>query len=178
MKKLSVLVVSILLAVCLTATAFAATGLGSVTEVAATNADGDTPGKVSITTTMCAVTLDENGVIVGIKFDAVQPAVSYDAAGAVYGTYDAEPITKIQKGDNYNMKTYVPTAVGEWYEQAAVLENWCIGKTVEQVLAMQTYDKEDGEHTCVPAEPDLVSGCTIDVGAFLKALEMAASLAQ
>ena len=179
MKKFAVAALSMLLVLSMIGCAFATTtGVGSVTEVTATSADGDAVGKVSITTTMCAVTLDDDGVIVGIRFDAVQPSASYDATGAVYGTVDASPLTKIEKGDDYNMKKFVPTAVGEWYEQAAALEAWCIGKTVDQVLAMQTYSKEDGEHFCVPNEPDLVSSCTIDVAAFQEALKKAADVAK
>ena len=91
MKKIVALVLAIMM-VGMTACAFAATGCGAVTTVSCTNADGETAGKVSITTTMCAVTLDENGVITGIQFNAVQPAATYDANG-VAGNYNAAPFT-------------------------------------------------------------------------------------
>lgn len=174
MKKIIALSLALML-VLMASCAFAATGVGAVTSVACTNADGETAGKVSITTTMCAVTLDENGVIVGIQFDAVQPSATYDATG-VAGNYNAAPITKIEKQDAYGMRGV--SAIGaEWFEQARALEDWCIGKTVAEVLGMKTYAKNE-EHTCVPEEPDLVSVCTIDVGAFLKALEKAAAVAK
>ena len=66
----------------------------------------------------------------------------------------------------------------EWYEQAAALEEWCIGKTVEEVLGMKTFDRGDGSHTMVPDEADLKAGCTITVGDYLKALVNAAANAQ
>ena len=71
------------------------------------------------------------------------------------------------------------TSIGkEWYEQAEALEAWCIGKTVEEVVSMPTYDKGDGHHTQVPDDVDLKSGCTIDVGNFLQALKKAADNAK
>ena len=174
MKKIIALALALMM-VAMTACAFAATGVGAVTSVSCTNADGETAGKVSITTTMCAVTLDENGVITGIQFNAVQPSASYDAQGQA-GNYNAAPITKVEKGEAYGMKG-VSSIGKEWYEQAAAFEAWCVGKTVEQVLGMQTYAKNE-EHNCVPNEPDLVSSCTIDVGAFQQALKLAAESAK
>ena len=62
--------------------------------------------------------------------------------------------------------------------QAEALEAWWIGKTVEEVVSMPTYDKGDGHHTQVPDDVDLKSGCTIDVGNFLQALQKAADNAK
>lgn len=176
MKKIIALSLAVMMLVAMASCAFAATGIGAVTSVACTDADGETNGKVSITTTMCAVTLDENGVITGIMFDAVQPSASYDAEGAA-GAYNAAPITKFEKKDGYNMRG--ASGIGkEWFEQAAALEAWCIGKTVEQVLGMQIGHSEKTGHDNVPQEPDLTSSCTIDVGAMLEALAKAAAAAK
>lgn len=175
MKKLIALVLCVVMMMSVASMAMATTGIGAVTSVSCTDAAADANGKVSITTTMCAVTLDENGVIVGIMFDAVQPSANYDATG-VAGDYNAAPITKLAKQEDYGMRKASPIGA-EWFEQAAALEQWCIGKTVAEVLAMQTYAKNE-EHNCVPNEPDLLTSCTIDVGAFLKALAIAAEVAR
>ena len=66
----------------------------------------------------------------------------------------------------------------EWFEQAEALEDWCVGKTVEEVVTMPTYDKGDGRHTQVPDDVDLKTGCTIDMGSFLNALQKAADNAK
>lgn len=175
MKKVIALVLSLVL-VLSAVSALAATGLGSVTTVEVTAAEGEKAGKVSVNTTMCAVTLDENGVIVAVKFDAVQPAGSIAADGTVVGDAYDEPKTKIEKEYEYGMAPV--SGIGkDWFEQAAGLEAWCIGKTVAEVLAMPTMDKGDGHHTCVPTDADLITSCTIDVGALLKALEKAAAAA-
>lgn len=47
-----------------------------------------------------------------------------------------------------------------------------------KLVGMPTYDKGDGHHTQVPDDVDLKSGCTIDVGSFLKAIQAAANNAK
>lgn len=175
MKKLIAFVLVAIMMMSVASMALAATGVGSVTSVSASDASADANGKVSVNTTMCAVTIDENGVIVGIKFDAVQPAAAFDAAGAA-DVADPTPRTKEEKKEDYGMRPASPIGA-EWFEQAAALEAWCIGKTVAEVLGMETYAKNDA-HPCVSNEVDLVSSCTIDVGDLLKALEKAAAVAK
>ena len=176
MKKILSVVLAAMMILSMTS-AFAATGLGSVTSVSLTPATAEKAGSVSVNTTMCAVTLDDAGKIVAIKFDVVQPKAAFDAAGAASGELNAAPQTKKELKEGYGMKR-VSSIGKEWYEQAAALEAWCIGKTVEEVLGMKTFDRGDGSHTMVPDEADLKAGCTITVGDYLKALVNAAANAQ
>ena len=116
-------------------------------------------------------------VITAVSFDIAQNKIGFDAAGALTSELTGEHPTKKELGDAYGMKG--ATSIGkEWYEQAEALEAWCIGKTVEEVVSMPTYDKGDGHHTQVPDDVDLKSGCTIDVGNFLQALQKAADNAK
>ena len=173
MKKILTVVMLTALMLALATSALAATGLGSVTSVAVTAAEADKAGSVSVNTTICAVTLDDEGKIVDIKFDAVQPKGAFDATGAA-ADFNAAPQTKKELKEGYGMQKV--SAIGkEWYEQAAALEAWCIGKTVDEVLGMPTFDRGDGHHTMVPDDADLKTGCTITVGDYLKALEKAAA---
>ena len=177
MKKFLTIALLIMALLAITTSAMAATGLGSVTSVSLTPATAEKAGSVSVNTTMCAVTLDDAGKIVAIKFDVVQPKAAFDATGAASGELKAAPQTKKELKEGYGMLK--ASAIGkEWYEQAAVLEAWCIGKTVDEVLAMKTFDRGDGNHTMVPDEADLSAGCTITVGDYLKALSLAAADAQ
>ena len=171
MKKiLTIALATALLA--LATTAMAATGLGSVTSVKLTPAAADKAGSVSVNTTMCAVTLDDAGKIVAVQFDVVQPKAAFDATGAASAELNAAPQTKKELKEGYGMVK--ASSIGkEWFEQAAALEAWCIGKTVEEVCAMKTFDRGDGSHTMVPDEADLKTGCTITVGDYLIALEKA-----
>lgn len=178
MKKIltAALLTALLLSLAVSAMAVT-TGLGSVTSVTVTPATADAAGSVSVNTTMCAVTLDDEGKIVSISFDAVQPKGAFDATGAVAGEVDAEPRTKVEKKEAYGMVGASPIGK-EWYEQAAYFENWCIGKTVAEVVTTPTYDKGDGHHTTVPDDVDLKAGTTIDIGDMLKALAKAAANAK
>ena len=177
MKKILTTVLLIMAVLAIATSAMAATGLGAVTSVSLTPATADKAGSVSVNTTMCAVTLDDAGKIVAVKFDVVQPKAAFDAAGAASGELNAAPQTKKELKEGYGMKR-VSSIGKEWYEQAAALEEWCIGKTVEEVLGMKTFDRGDGSHTMVPDEADLKAGCTITVGDYLKALVNAAADAQ
>ena len=173
MKKILTVVMLTALMLALATSALAATGLGSVTSVSVTAATADKAGTASVNTTMCAVTLDDAGKIVAIKFDVVQPKGAFDTTGAA-ADFNAAPQTKKELKEGYGMVK--ASAIGkEWFEQAAALEAWCIGKTVEEVLGMPTFDRGDGHHTMVPDDADLKTGCTISVGDYLKALEKAAA---
>lgn len=171
MKKILSAAAMAALLLSVSAGALAATGLGSVTEVSNTAATADKAGSVSVDTTMCAVELDDEGKIVSISFDVVQSSAAYDATGAVSGEETAEPLSKVELKEDYGMKK--ASAIGkEWYEQMTALESWCIGKTVEEILA--TPLDESGKAT----DADLVSGCTVHINAQLKALEKAAANAK
>ena len=176
MKKILTVALMTALLLAIATTAMAATGLGSITSVSLTPA-GSSNGSVSVNTTMCAVTLDDEGKIVAVQFDVVQPKAAFDATGAAAGDINAAPQTKKELKEGYGMK--VASAIGkEWYEQAAALEAWCVGKTVEEVCAMKTFDRGDGHHTMVPDEADLKASVTVSVGDYLEALKKAAAVAK
>lgn len=170
MKKLIALVLCAVMMMSVASMALAATGVGCYTTVKSTAATADADGKIAVTTTVCAVTLDENGVIVGINFDAIQPAASFDAAGALTCDEAQETPTKRERGLGYNMKNASPIGL-EWYEQMDAFEAWCIGKTVDEVLNM-------GVENGYPTDPDVLSGCTIHITDQLIALKNAAAAAK
>lgn len=169
MKKILTVAVMTALLLAIATTAMAATGLGSVTSVKLTPA-GASAGNVSVNTTMCAVTLDDAGKIVAVQFDVVQPAGAFDATGAA-AEFNATPQTKNEIKEGYGMKAISPIGL-EWYEQMDKLEDWCIGKTVEQVLSMELNEKG------VPTDADLVSGCTVHINDQLVSLQKAAASAR
>ena len=170
MKKILSAVLMTALLLTLAASALAATGVGAVTSVSVTPATADKAGSVSAYVYLCAVTLDDNGVITGVDFDAVQPAGAFDTTGAA-GEFNAAPQTKNEIKEGYGMKR-VSSIGKEWYEQAAALEEWCIGKTVDQVLGMELNEKG------VPTDADLLSGCTVHINDQLVSLQKAAANAR
>ena len=97
-----------------------------------------------------AVTLDADGKITSCLVDASQAKCSI-ADGKFTVEKGASPIGK------------------EWYEQAAHLEAWTVGKTAEEVKAGIGSDFG-------PADDDLKAGCTITVGSILNNVANAATV--
>ena len=153
----------------------AKTGLGTVISASVTEEDKENEkgASVQINTNMMAVALDENGVIVAAILDVAQQKAAFDLEG-VAGEVDLR--TKVEKEGDYGMKGV--SAIGkEYYEQAKAFTEWMVGQTVEEVLAMPTYER-DANHTACPDVEDLKSSVSITVGDYLKALEEAASMAK
>ena len=165
MKKNLTAVLAALLMMCLTVSAFAATGVGHHTTVTVTAAAADKAGSVAVDTYFCAVTLDDNGVITGVQFDCVQSKGSFDAAGAVSGEVTVNPQSKNELADAYGMKAYSPIGK-EFHEQMDALAAWCVGKTLEEVLALNAEDA------------DLKAGCTVYIGSEMIALQKAVANAK
>ena len=82
-----------------------------------------------------AVTTFDGDTITSCLLDGVQPAVKFDAAGAVTSDLTAPVQTKNQLGENYGMKAY-GGAIAEWNEQAASFAAYVTGKTAEEVLSL------------------------------------------
>ena len=125
------------------------------------DAEGDKNGQNKLDTTFVAAALDAEGKIVAASSDCVQVAFTFDATGASLFDLTKTVSSKKQLGDGYNMKLYGGSAK-EWYEQAAIFDNACLGKTVSDVSALMG---EDNYGTA-----DLKNaGCTILVDGFVKA---------
>ena len=78
--------------------------------------------------------------------------------------YALEDTTKKTLGANYGM--IVGSSIGkEWNEQVQALENWCVGKTGEEVFIG-------------PATEELKSSCTIYYGHLLQAVAAACDAAK
>ena len=142
-------------------------GTGSVTNVVGKINEGFDK-EVKFDTTFASVVLEGN-VIKYVYFDVAQDKVTFDSAGHVTSD-NATSMSKKDLGDNYGMKDKSPIKK-EWFEQVEALEKWAVGKTVEEVLNMPTTQKDE-KHT-VPADKDLMTGCTISVTGFQQALEKA-----
>jgi hypothetical protein len=125
---------------------------------------------------IAAVVFDDAGKVAGVAIDTAQTRVNFDAEGQVISDRTALYPTKKELGDDYGMTKASEIGV-EWYEQIASLEEWMIGKTVEEVKAMQVKEV-DAAHPSVPDEPDLVSLVTITVQDYIYAVDEAYSRAR
>lgn len=172
MKKLFALLLVLALSLTVLSGAMADTlGLGIVTSVSsskAATADADGVGQVD--SSICTVMVDANGVITSVVFDVAQTMVNFNAKGEITTDLTAAIQSKLEKGDAYGMKGASPIGK-EWFEQAAALQAYCTGKTLEQVLAGVSED-----HNSAVAE-DLKAGATIHLAGLINALVKAYSQA-
>ena len=117
-------------------------GTASFTEVSSRAATAEVAGRVQFTTIYATVLLDKDNKIVWVSIDSAQNNGTFDTLGAIVKA-EAAP-TKKEKGDAYNMKA--ASAIGkEWYEQIAALEEYFVGKTVAEIMAMKLTDERSEE---------------------------------
>ena len=95
MKKILSAVLLAALLMSLATCAFAATGLGVVTTLTNTSATAEKDGSVSSYTFMCALSLDAEGKIESVTFDALQTKGTFNTAGEITCDAAMEPQTKV-----------------------------------------------------------------------------------
>ena len=143
------------------------TGLAIVAGAEAENA-----ASIEYDASIVAVTVDDAGVITSCIIDSLGATVAIDATGAITSDVAAAPATKNELGEAYGMKAYAG-AKYEWYEQAAALAEFAVGKTVDE-LKNGAVD-ESGK---APAGSDLATTATIYLGGYVNAIEAAVNNAQ
>lgn len=148
------------------------TGLGQTVSLAkSAGATAEKGAAAQADVTMCAATFAADGTILTVTFDVAQCKVAFDLEGKLTTDTAAAFRTKKMLKDDYGMKG-VSGIQKEWYEQAAALEAWMVGKNVNDVLGMKVYER-DASHKEVPDVEELKSSVTITVGDYLKALKNA-----
>ncbi len=134
--------------------------------------DGAEKGaSVEITATFVGLATNADGKIIGIMFDAAQQKINFDVAGELTGEIDLR--TKVEKGPDYNMIIASPIEK-ELFEQYKALGDYAMGKTIDEVIGMPTYEKNE-DYPMIPDVEDLKASVTIDVSSLLYALEDAKS---
>ncbi len=128
------------------------------------NMDSSKEGNAQVDATTAAVILDEQGKIVAAKIDVAQNKMDITD-----GAVDAEKefLTKAELGDDYNMVKFSDATL-EWYQQAAAFEQYVLGKTAEEVEAMETVVNEEGHE--VTTDETLYASCSISIGDFKEAV--------
>ena len=120
-----------------------------------------------IDSTVAAVVLDEDGVIVACRIDMMQNKVNiYEEAPKKYET-------KMELGARYGMAGKVDNdgngAMLEWDEQVKAFEAYVVGKRAEEVKNIPTQMLENGY--VISADTDLLSaGCSIQIVTFQEAV--------
>ena len=149
-------------------------GLGHITTIAKSKDLGkDAEGKEvlplgQVDTVMAAVGFDKDGKVVSVTIDNAQTKVTFDAALQVTSDIKAEGKTKVELKEEYGM--IKASSIGkEWYQQAEALGQWMVGKTVDEIKAMKTKNK-DASHPAVPDVPELTSSVTVSVQDYIAAV--------
>lgn len=152
-------------------------GMGTYTTMKSSkSATDEATGQGQVDSMVALIAVDSSGKITACGFDAIQSKVVFDNTGVISTDLTEMVPTKAEKGDAYGMRGN--SAIGkEWNEQAASFAEWCIGKTVAEVVSMTTKEV-DANHPQVPDVADLNSSVTITVGDFLKAIEKAGANAK
>jgi hypothetical protein len=122
-----------------------------------------------VDTTMAAALFDGDGKVVGVVLDVIQSKMPYDTKTNQLAVDPAAPVlSKKELKDDYGMRR--ASNIGkEWYEQAAELEKWMVGKTAAEIQALKVKER-DASHVAVPDVPELTSLVTITVEKYLAAL--------
>lgn len=136
------------------------------------SATAEENGKADYDMTLVAVLVNEAGQIHACILDSVGTSVAFDTAGQAVDFDPAKQIlTKNELGDAYGMKAY-GGAKYEWYEQAAALANFAVGKTVQQLRSGAINEAGKAQ------DADLASVATIYLGGYVNAIEKAVANAQ
>ena len=101
------------------------------------------------------VTVDADGKVTSCIIDASQAKCTI--ADGQFTVEKGAFKSKKELGDDYAMKSASPIGK-EWYEQAAAYEQWCIGKTADEIKGCYGEDMS-------ASDADLKAGCTITISA-------------
>ena len=109
------------------------------------------------------VTVDADGKVTSCIIDASQAKCTI--ADGKFTVEKGAFKSKKELGDDYAMKSASPIGK-EWYEQAAAYEQWCIGKTADEIKGCYGEDMS-------ASDADLKAGCTITISAIADNTAMA-----
>ena len=131
------------------------------------NMDSSDTNNAQVDATVAAVVLDKDNKIVACQIDCAQNKMDV-TDGAVAA--DATFLSKYEKGDDYNMVKFSDATL-EWYQQADNFEQYCIGKTADEILGIATTVNDEG-HT-VATDETLYASVSISISDFQEAVAKA-----
>lgn len=123
--------------------------------------DSSADNLAQVDATVAAVVLDAQGKIVACRLDCAQNKM--DVTGGAVDT-EAAFKSKVELGYDYNMVKFSDATL-EWFEQAEGFEAYVIGKTAEEVAAIETTVNEEGNNVAV--DEALFAACSISIEDFV-----------
>ena len=149
-------------------------GLAAISDASeSTSVTDDEDAVVKMYTEFGATVVGEDGKIIAAITDMIQPQIKMDEDGKV--TDIVFKGTKRELGADYGMVAY-GNAIAEWDAQAQAFANYTVGKTAEEVAAIETKVNDHGYS--VPADETLLASCTMQVTGMQAVLAQAAIYAR
>ena len=149
-------------------------GLAAISDASeSTSVTDDEDAVVKMYTEFGATVVGEDGKIIAAITDMIQPQIKMDEDGKV--TDIVFKGTKRELGPDYGMVAY-GNAIAEWDAQAQAFANYTVGKTAEEVAAIETKVNDHGYS--VPADETLLASCTMQVTGMMAVLALAATYAR
>lgn len=135
--------------------------IGTYTEQTLTDATEEKDGTNKVSTTIVVSAVGADGKVTAASSDCVEVSFTFNAQGV--STFDTSKsvLTKKEQGFDYGMVAY-GGATKEWFEQAAIFDATCIGKTASELAGLMDADGN-------PSSDLQNAGCTITVTGFVKA---------
>lgn len=138
--------------------------------VATTDADG----VIKMYAEFAGAVVGSDGKILAALTDAIQPQFSVNADGEVTGkTWKG---TKKELEYDYNMVKY-SEATNEWFQQATAFEDYCAGKTADEVANLPTRVRgaeEAHPGYVVTTDETLFASCSIQITGMMNVIAKAA----
>ena len=149
-------------------------GLAAISDASeSTSVTDDEDAVVKMYTEFGATVVGEDGKIIAAITDMIQPQIKMDEDGKV--TDIVFKGTKRDLGADYGMVAY-GNAIAEWDAQAQAFANYTVGKTADEVKAIETKQNDHGYS--VPADETLLASCTMQVTGMQAVLAQAAIYAR
>lgn len=154
-----------------TAGTAAKTGLAVITSLGKSTPAGEKDGLAETNSTIVAVLVGQDGKILACNIDAAQTKINFSAEGKLVTDLVSTIQSKQELGAEYGMEK--ASGIGkEWNEQADAFAAYVVGKTIDEVKGIAV--NEEG----YPAEEDLTSSVTMNVGDYIAGVEKAVLNAQ
>ncbi len=129
------------------------------------DATADTKGKNEIEVAFSAAAVGTDGKVTAMASDAATVSASFSNKGAAEAA--GQIVTKKTQGKEYGMVAYAG-AKKEWFEQAAAFDGVCVGKTADDIAALEVKGYGNDEVQS--------AGCTIAVTDMVKAAVKASTV--
>ncbi len=138
----------------------------------------ESDGSIKMYADFGAAVVDADGVILACLTDAIQPVFTVDSDLEI--TASSFRGTKKELEYDYNMVKY-SEATNEWFQQAKAFEDYCEGKTADEVASLPTRVRTSDEpHPgyVVTTDETLFASCSIQITSFKNVISEAARNAQ